>query len=138
MPGWQADHISNNSSETMNHLPRRFGDLFVLAAQSYQRPYWQPAVDAYRTPHGWLLKYELAGVAPEDVELHLAGNAVTIRGVRRDVRIDETCQSYCMEISYNQFERTLELPCELNTMDVATQYQNGMLLVRLTCREDCR
>jgi HSP20 family protein len=122
----------------MNYLPRRFGDLFVLAAQSYQRPYWQPAVDAYQTPHGWLLKYELAGVAPEDVEVHLLGRAITVRGVRRDVRIDENRQSYCMEISYNQFERTLELPCEVSTMDVATQYQNGMLLVRLTCRENAQ
>ncbi len=40
-----------------------------------------------------------------------------------------------MEISYNRFERTLELPCEMDTMTVATQYRDGMLLVRLTCKE---
>ena len=40
-----------------------------------------------------------------------------------------------MEIAYNQFERALELPCELSEMDVATEYRDGMLIVRLTCRE---
>lgn len=115
--------------------PRRFGELLVSAAHSFGRPIWQPAVDAYRTARGWLLKYELAGVAPSEVEVVLQGRTVTVRGLRRDVRIEETQQSYSMEISYNRFERALELPCEMNTMDVATQYHDGMLLVRLTCKE---
>ena len=40
-----------------------------------------------------------------------------------------------MEISYNRFERALELPCEVDTMDVATRYQDGMLFVQLRCKE---
>lgn len=119
----------------MESDPRRFRELLVSAAQSYGRPVWQPAVDAYQTPDGWLLKYELAGVAPDEVEIRLEGRAITLRGVRRDVRIEDHRQSYCMEISYNQFERTLTLPCEMDTMNVATQYRDGMLIVRLTCQE---
>jgi len=38
-----------------------------------------------------------------------------------------------MEISYNRFERSLELPCELDQMAVDTEYRDGMLIVRLTC-----
>ncbi len=108
--------------------------MLVSAARSFQQPYWQPAVDAYQTPDGWLLKYELAGVAPDQVEVLLSAHAITVRGERRDVRVGGTSQSYCMEISYNRFERTLELPCEVNTLDVATQYRDGMLIVQLTCR----
>jgi HSP20 family protein len=115
--------------------PRRFGELLVSAAQSFCRPAWQPAVDAYQTARGWLLKYELAGVSPSEVEVVLSGRTVTVRGMRRDVRIEDKQQSYSMEISYNQFERTLELPCDVNAMDVATQYRDGMLLVRLTSKE---
>jgi HSP20 family protein len=115
--------------------PRRFGELLVSAAHSFCRTAWQPAVDAYQTAGGWLLKYELAGVSPDEVEVITAGRTVTVRGVRRDVRIEDTQQSYSMEISYNRFERALDLPCELNAMDVATQYRDGMLWVRLTCKE---
>jgi HSP20 family protein len=120
----------------MTQPPRRFGDLLLAAARSFQQTSWQPAVDVYRTRDGWLLKYELAGVAPGDVEVVLHGRTVTVRGVRRDVRIEDNQQSYCMEISYNQFERSLELPCEVDMLSAATQYRDGMLLVRLSCQED--
>jgi HSP20 family protein len=117
--------------------PRRTcGELLVSAARAYHSPYWQPAVDVYETNRGWVLKYELAGVAPEDIEVHVAGRTIAVRGVRRDVRIEEKRQSYCMEISYNRFERALELPCELNTMELATQYRDGMLIVVLHCQEN--
>jgi HSP20 family protein len=105
-------------------------------ARSFRHTAWQPAVDAYRTPGGWVLKYELAGVAPAEVEVLVRGNTVTVRGARRDVRIEDEQQSYSMEISYNQFERSLDLPCDVSRMDVATQYRDGMLLVRLTCKEN--
>ena len=115
--------------------PRRFGELLISAAHSFRRPVWHPAVDAYQTARGWLLKYELAGVSPAEVEVITSGRTVTVRGMRRDVRIEDNQQSYSMEISYNRFERALELPCDVNAMDVATQYRDGMLLVRLTCKE---
>lgn len=115
--------------------PRRFGELLVSAARSFSRPAWRPAVDVYRTAHGWLLKYELAGVSPNDVEVHVQGRTVTVRGIRRDVRIEEDRQSYSLEISYNQFERSLEMPCDLNLLDITTQYADGMLIVRLNCQE---
>ena len=111
------------------------GELMVSMANAFRAAHWQPSVDAYRTPGGWLLKYELAGVPAEDVELSVSGRVVTLRGVRRDVRIDERQQSFCMEISYNRFERALELPCDLSAMAVAMDYRDGMLMVRLTCEE---
>jgi HSP20 family molecular chaperone IbpA len=123
------------SQAAMARYPLRFGDLFTSVARSFQHTAWQPAVDAYRTPGGWVLKYELAGVAPSEVEVTVSGRTVTVRGARRDVRTEDDQQSFCMEISYNRFERSLELPCDLSTMDVATQYRDGMLLVRLTCKE---
>jgi HSP20 family protein len=119
----------------MPQNPRRFGELFVSAARSFARPVWRPAVDAYQTSGGWLLKYELAGVSPQEVEVIASGRTVTVRGVRRDVRIDENQQSYSMEISYNQFERTIELPCDASSMQIDTQYRDGMLWVRLRCKE---
>jgi HSP20 family protein len=108
--------------------------LFVSAARAFQHTVWQPSVDVYRLPEGWLLKYELAGVLPDDVHVTLSGCTVAVRGVRRDVHIDERMQSYSMEISYNQFERALALPCDVSQMAVATDYRDGMLVVRLSHR----
>jgi len=114
---------------------QRPGELFLSAVRAFQQTRWQPAVDVCRTARGWLLKYELAGVSSHEIELSISGNVVSLRGARRDARVDERQESLCMEISYNQFERHLQLPCDLSAMDVETDYRDGMLFVRLTCKE---
>ena len=57
----------------------RLVSLFYSAGAE-QTPEWRPATDVYRTPDGWLVKFELAGVSPEDVELTARGRALRIRG----------------------------------------------------------
>ena len=71
---------------------------------------WQPPVDVYRSPRGWLLKFDLAGVRPEDVQVRIAGSRVTVSGVRRDWILEQGYSYHSMEISYNRFERVIELP----------------------------
>ena len=92
-------------------------------------------VDVYRTPRGWLLKFDLAGVRPEEVSLSIEGCRVTIQGVRRDWMTEEGCSYYRMEITYNHFERSVELPCNVEPASIVTDYRHGMLLVHLTTSE---
>jgi HSP20 family protein len=92
---------------------------------------WQPSVDVYRTRDGWLIKADLAGVRPEDITVCVDGTRLTIRGVRRDWTLDEGCCHYRLEISYNHFERTIELPEPLERAEIATESRLGMLLVRI-------
>jgi HSP20 family protein len=108
--------------------------LLLSAAKGFQPVVWQPPADVYRTAHGWMIKFELAGVRPEEIKLTVSGQSLTLRGVRRDICMEEGQHSYSMEISYNEFERTIDFPCDLERVDVATDYRDGMLLVRLTTR----
>jgi len=96
---------------------------------------WVPAADLYRTRRGWLVKFDLAGVRPEEIELTAAGTALTVRGVRHDRVREEGCCHYRMEIAYSRFERTLELPCEVSRAEVSTEYHDGRLLVHIEQRE---
>ncbi len=110
-------------------------DLIRLMQSFFPPPgesgHWRPAVDVYRTSKGWLLKFDLAGVNPKEVSLKVEGCRVTIRGVRRDTLTEEGCRYYRMEITYNHFERTVELPCTVEPASVETDYRHGMLLVHL-------
>jgi HSP20 family protein len=96
---------------------------------------WQPLLDIYELRDGWLLKADVAGVRPEDVAVLLDGRQVTIRGLRRDWCVEEGCCHYRMEIAYSRFERTVELPADVQTASVRTELRDGMLLVRIR-RED--
>ena len=75
---------------------------------------WHPAVDVYRTANGWILKFDLAGVRLDDIHVHVARRTVTVSGVRRDCLHETGCSHYSMEIRYSGFERTIELPDDLN------------------------
>jgi HSP20 family protein len=93
---------------------------------------WRPAADVYRVHDGWLVKFDLAGVRPEEVRMSVCGRRLTVEGCRRDCQIEDGQQHYFMEIAYSHFERTIELPRELKQARISTEYRDGMLFVRLT------
>ena len=109
--------------------------LFLPAAESCHDSPWCPAADVYRGRHGWLVKFELAGVKAEDIDLSALGNRLTLRGVRRD-SVTEPCSYYRMEIDYSHFERSVELPCDLKRAAITTDFRDGMLLVHITDRTE--
>src|SRR5689334_11552227 len=94
-------------------------------------PQWQPATDVYVTSEGWLVKLELAGVYPEDVELSVMGRTLRVRGRRRDCCLEPGCRLAHMEIAYSRFERQVELPGDVGYVRITTEFRQGMLLVRI-------
>lgn len=110
--------------------------VFMFSPQRQQEE-WQPAVDIYRTKFGWVLKFDLAGVRMEDVHVHLSSRTVTVTGVRRDWMHDEGgCRHYSMEITYSRFQRTIELPDDIEAARMAVDYRDGILTVRIAQHHD--
>ena len=105
--------------------------LQVPVFQTSETAVWQPLLDIYELRDGWLIKADLAGVRPNEVTVSMIGRRVTIRGLRRDLSIEEGCCQYRMEISYSRFERTVELPSDPGPASVQTDYRDGMLLIRI-------
>jgi HSP20 family protein len=112
--------------------PKQVPVFFFAASQTQARTRWRPSVDVYRIHGGWLLKYDLAGVAPEDIEVAVSGCRISVSGIRRDCIEEEVDAYYSMEIAYNRFERTVELPCRFENPHVGIESRNGILIVRVT------
>jgi HSP20 family protein len=110
--------------------------MLAQAARMAPDAVWRPSTDIYRTRQGWLVKFDLAGVRPEDVQLSAGGSTLTVRGRRRDWCVAEDCRCYQMEISYSDFERSVTLPCQLDQAHIAAEHREGMLLVRIQIGED--
>jgi len=91
----------------------------------------EPPVDVYRTPCGWTIKVELAGVALGDITVELNGTALTVRGVRRDWIMEQGWQHHSMEISYCHFRRDIELPAGARGGLISSEYRPGMLLIHV-------
>ncbi len=114
-------------------MGRLLQSLLAPAEAAWQKLRWSPPVDVYRLSDGWLVKFDLAGVRASDFHLTVDGPRLTIRGRRRDWVVEErhACSAYLMEITYSDFERTVEFPCPIEDLHVDTEYRDGMLLVRL-------
>ena len=48
----------------------------------------------------------------QDVSLRVSERSMTLEGIRRDYMLEEGCNCYSMEISYNRFERRVDLPVD--------------------------
>ncbi|MBO0723199.1 MAG: Hsp20/alpha crystallin family protein [Blastocatellia bacterium] len=115
----------------MRNNPRINAILFSSGACCLKETCWCPQADVYRGPQGWLIKFDLAGVRPEDVEVSFDGSVLTVSGIRRDLFVEEGYHNYSMEISYSHFERGIRLPDDLNSAYVTTDFRDGMLLVKV-------
>jgi HSP20 family molecular chaperone IbpA len=106
----------------------------VVASSSLPRQFeagWQPAADVYRCQHGWLVKFDLAGVSSSDVQVQVRGRELVVSGVRHDGRIDDWQSTHRLEISYSRFERTIEFPEDVYQAKLGTEYRDGMFFVHL-------
>lgn len=105
--------------------------FFLPAAAAFTEISWRPAADVYRTRTGWLAKFDLAGVRPEEIRVHVEGGTLKVQGTRQDCVSEEGCHYHRLEIAYSRFERHVEFPINLERARISTEYEAGMLLVRI-------
>lgn len=115
-----------------HNIPLTIREFFARSMAPAESQTWQPPLDVYRIAGGWLLKFELAGVSPDDMSVSLQGNCVIVRGVRLDRCLESGCSVHQMEIAYNVFERAIELPDDLSHATMRWECSYGMLIVRIT------
>ena len=99
--------------------------------------FWYPAADVYKTRGGWVVKVELAGVTPDELEVEISGDTLRVAGVRRDGAVTESVSYHQLEIVYSRFERVIRFPCPIEGATVERNYQNGLLILRLRSPEEC-
>lgn len=92
---------------------------------------WNPAADVYRSPEGWVVKVDLAGVCSDDLEIKISGALLTIRGCRRDTVYREGFSYHQMEITYSRFEKLIQFPTPIEGATTAHDYRDGFLIIKL-------
>jgi HSP20 family protein len=92
---------------------------------------WCPAADVYRTADGWIVKVDLAGIKPSDVEVTVDEDVLRLRGSRRDGICGEGVSHYQLEITYSRFEKMIQFPRSIEHATIERDYRDGLLILRL-------
>ncbi|OHA91182.1 MAG: hypothetical protein A2758_01760 [Candidatus Zambryskibacteria bacterium RIFCSPHIGHO2_01_FULL_49_18] len=91
----------------------------------------QLTVDVYNTPSEIIIKTMVAGVKPEDLDVSITRDSVTIRGERGEERTVSDHEYLHRELYWGAFSRTINLPEEINVDEAEASEKFGMLILRL-------
>ena len=90
-----------------------------------------PAINVVSEEDHVRLMAAVPGVAPEDIEITVTGQSVTISGERKAPELAENAKWLRRERTYGQFSRTLELPFTIDADRVAANFDSGMLYLTI-------
>jgi HSP20 family protein len=89
------------------------------------------AVDVYQTSTDIVVQTMVAGVKPEDLDLTIARDIVTISGKREESRNIDEENYFTKELYWGKFSRTISLPQEVEPEEAEATEKHGLLTIRL-------
>lgn len=109
-----------------------------MAPEPFWGEAWAPSVHVDETANEWVIRAELPGVDPQDVEITTAGEMLTIRAQLRQEQEDQQQGQSWSGRRYGTFQRTLPLPPSAQIDAVRADYRNGMLEIHLPKSEEAK
>ena len=112
-------------------MDRIFGRLGVRGGEGDggQNAAWMPRIEAKRTGDDLVIRAELPGLKPEDVDISLEDNVLTVKGERKSEEQRDDENYMIREFSYGSFERSMVLPDNVKPEDIRADYADGVLTV---------
>ena len=91
----------------------------------------QLTIDVYQTPTEIIIKSMVAGVKPEDLDISITRDMVTIKGKRETERFVKDEDYLHQELYWGSFSRTIVLPAEVEVEGADAIEKHGLLIIRL-------
>jgi HSP20 family protein len=122
-----------NFERMRREMDELFGEVLERRLTPRRHDGFMPAVDVYYAgnPPRAVVRADLAGVDPADVDLEIRGRELVLAGVRRPPAdaADRVYQQ--LEIEHGPFRRVVSLGAEVDADAARAVYENGMLIVEL-------
>jgi HSP20 family protein len=90
---------------------------------------WLPAVDVAETKHEIVVSVEAPGMDPEAFDISMSEGTLTIRGEKKQDRVEKEENYHLTERRYGTFTRSIMLPQEVESDKIRVAYKNGVLTV---------
>lgn len=124
---WEPFREIDTLQRQMNRL---FDDLVPKEILSNQGDFL-PAAELHETPDAFEIKLEVPGMKPDDLDIQVTAEAVSISGERRSKRTTEEKGVTRSEFRYGQFQRVIPLPNRIQNNNVEAEYKDGILHLTL-------
>jgi HSP20 family protein len=126
---WDPYREMLNLRQTMD---RMFEDTFLWPARSqYEMSGGNLPLDIYQTKNDVVVKAALPGLKPEEVDISLSGETLTIKGEHREEKEIKEAEYIRREHRYGSFSRTVTVPVAIQSDKAQATFENGILTLTL-------
>ncbi len=125
-------------STLQDQINRLFSDVLERTGEDSNLTSWAPAVDIYETEHELVVKVDLPEVDPEDLDIRVENNILTIRGDRKFESKASEDKYLRVERAYGSFSRSFSLANTVNSEAIKADYRDGVLTLSIPKREEAK
>ena len=95
--------------------------------------FFSPNAEAVQATDKYTVALELPGVKPEDIDVSLHDNILTVKGEKRSSREekDEEKHTYFSERTFGSFQRSFRLPADVSEEAIEATFADGVLTVAI-------
>jgi len=97
-----------------------------------------PRMDLAETENEVTVTMELPGVRPEDVDIRVTGDRLTVRGQKREQRSEKKRDYHFVERQFGSFQRTVQLPSTVDPDRVDATFKDGVLTITIAKHAEAR
>jgi len=120
-----------------SQMDRLFDSFFGLAPWEESLPgSWTPDVEVSDSGREIVVKAEVPGMGPEDIDVRVSGNVLTLSGEKKEETEEKKEGYYRSERRFGSFLRTIDLPTGARADEVTAEYDKGILTVKIPKTED--
>lgn len=99
---------------------------------------WAPSLDVSETKNNIVVKAEVPGLEPKDIDISLTGGVLTIKGEKKQEKEEKDENYHRIERSYGTFTRSVRVPQEVQSDKIEATYKDGVLKITLPKSEEAK
>jgi len=125
-------------STLQDQINRLFDGAFDRSSDETNLTRWTPAVDIVETEHNLVVKADLPDIKPDELDIRVENNILTIRGERKFEKKENESDYLRVERCYGAFSRSFSLANTVNAEAIQADYKNGVLTLNIPKREEAK
>lgn len=125
---WRPFRELNLMRRDLDRLIDRF---FDFDKELFDRDLWAPEIDISESDEEYVVKADIPGIDQKDLSVTLSGGNLTIKGERREEKEEKKKHFHRIERRYGSFQRTIQIPGEVDENKITANYRDGVLEIHL-------
>lgn len=119
-------------------MDRLWDSFLERKPSSTKQDEFLPSIDLSETENELVVKCEVPGMEPKDIDISLSDGMLTIKGEKKLENEEKKANYHLVERSYGAFTRSIQLPKGVHADGISASYKNGILTVTLPKSEEAK